>query len=75
MCSVYSLMFVTACIGVGITCIIRTICLWSITFVEESIGESSLRVIFFCITGITGVIVVAVQVTKLNLFFTQLTTL
>ena len=31
-------------------------------FIEESIGESTLRVIFFCITGIAGLIVVTIQI-------------
>jgi hypothetical protein len=57
--------FASACVSVGYLCIVRIFCLRSITFVEETIGETTLRVVFCCVTVVSGVVVTSIQASML----------
>jgi hypothetical protein len=60
-CSIYSFTFSAACVSVGFICVVRILCLKNITFVEEAIGETLLRILFvFLILG-TAICVTTVQ--------------
>ena len=62
LCAVYSTVFASSCVGVGYLCVVRIICLRNITFVEESIGETTLRVVFIVVVVVSGVTVTTILI-------------
>jgi hypothetical protein len=56
------LTFAAACVTVGFICIVRIFCLRNITFVEETIGETVIRIVFVCLIVGAGIGVCTVQI-------------
>jgi len=54
-CCIFSLTFTCMAVHVACMCIVRIACLTHLLFLEESIGESNVRVIAWVVTGMVGV--------------------
>ena len=61
-CSVYEFAYATVCYNIACTCVIRILCLFSITFVEETIGENVVRKTLAFSTILCGAVTVAVEI-------------
>ena len=60
LCSIHTLSFTWMCVSSGCLCIIRTLCILNLTFMEETVGETKVRHISNALvisTGITFVVI------------------
>ena len=63
-CSIYEFAFSTVCYNIACTCIVRILCLYSITLVEETIGENVLRKTLAYTTIFCGAAAVATEISN-----------
>jgi len=56
-CTIYSFSFTSLCVNVGCVCIIRTLCLFKMVFMDETIGEIQVRIISACVSLFSGFVV------------------
>ena len=54
-CALYVFAFVTVCVNAGCFCIVRILCIINFTFMEETISETSVRLISSLVTISSGV--------------------
>ena len=56
-CTFYSFSFTTLCISAGCVCIIRTLCLFKMVFMDETIGEMQVRILSAFVSLFSGFVV------------------
>ena len=60
LCSIHTLSFTCMCVSSGCLCIIRTLCILNLTFMEETVGETKVRHISNVLVISTGIIFVVI---------------
>ncbi len=60
--SVYDFSFAFGCINTGCVCIFRIACLTNISFIEDLIGESTLRLILVLVSAITAALLCIIEI-------------
>ena len=59
-CLIYNFCFTALCVSIGCMFVTRIACIKNMTFVEESVGEIYVRIIFSGITILSGILVCSV---------------